>query len=57
MRWAQCLDQYSYSNTLEIAIYVLKSANGGLLYTPLYVYKITLVTGVKTKQCERNLYM
>ena len=39
------------SHTLKIAIYVLKSANDGLFYTPLYVFKVSskiLISGYRS---------
>ena len=35
------------SHTLEIAIHVLKSANGGLFYTPLYQENLSFLGAIQ----------
>jgi hypothetical protein len=39
------------SYTLKIAIYVLKSVNGGLFYTPLYIHATFYHSGI-LKGCD-----
>ena len=41
-------------HTLEIAIYVLKPANGGLFYTPLQLQLLKLCIEFKAQQHNQN---